>query len=607
MSRRFGTVPCCLACAAVLLTLTGLTYASDEEPPGPVRVEARVLDHPGELGVGRWIPDLPFVDIKGRKGRLVAANAKARVVVIRDVGCPLGKRYAPRLAKIEQRFEKLGVSFLYLNLSEHDNSAGMADERKKYGFRGSYVHEPAGPIGRALQVSSTTEVFVLDSARTLKYRGAVDDQYGIGFARTAPRHEFLVDALQSVLAGEPVAIAGTSAPGCAIDTGDVAESDTEVTYHNRISRIIDQNCAECHRKGGVGPFALTDFASVKGRRKMLRYVVEEQIMPPWFAAKGSGPWENDASLGEADREALLGWVVAGCPEGDVADAPLPTRRADGWSIGEPDLVLELPEPESVPAEGYVDYRYAYVQSPLQEDRWIESMEVRASAPQVVHHVLVFLEEPRRPDEDRRQFRRRFRGGLRGYFAGLTPGQGTTSYGQGLGKKLPARAWLKFQIHYTPNGEATQDRTRIAFRFADEAPQHEMLTSSAAATRFVIPPGAGNHEVKGQFRFRRPGMLVSLAPHMHLRGKAFKYELMLPDGEVQAILDVPRYDFNWQLRYRLATPLSVPAGSVMRATAWFDNSEANPANPDPTAAVRFGEQTFDEMMIGYFEWYEESGE
>lgn len=278
----------------------------------------------------------------------------------------------------------------------------------------------------------------------------------------------------------------------------------------------------------------------------------------------------------------------------------------GWSIGAPDAVLALEEPVTVPARGVVPYRYYYVSSDFGEDRWIQAMQIRPTAPEVVHHVLVLVEDPipgvpavhpANPSTAVPGFGI----GLDGFFAAHVPGHYGVTYPEGQAKLLPRGATLKFQIHYTPNGREVEDRTEIAFAFADEPPEYRVETGAAMSMNFMIPPGAKNHEVTAMHRFNEPVRLLGFLPHMHLRGSAFRYEAHYPDGRRETLLDVPHYDFDWQDEYILAEPLELPAGSWLRATGWFDNSAENPHNPDPTLAVHFGEQTWEEMMNGYFHY------
>jgi mono/diheme cytochrome c family protein len=585
---------------AAALALAGAMDAAtrSDEPPGPRRESAEPIAGDRALaigagGAGSWLPDLEFTDADGTPGRVAdAVGANGLVVAIRDATCPLSRRYGPRLAEIERAFTDRGVRFLFVDPFPHDDAAALRADRERFGFAGRCVVDEDGALAGALAVRTSTEVFLFDRARTLRYRGAVDDQYGIGFALPAPRRRYLADALGAVLAGAPVAVPMTSAPGCRLERPAAPAAVGAVTYHATISRIVQARCLSCHRPGAVGPFALDGHAPLAGRRGMVRHVVEEGIMPPWHA-EGGGPWANDRSLAPAERDAIVAWIDAGCPEGDPADAPLPRVFPDAWEIGTPDVVYEIPATFRIPAEGAVEYQYVSVETDLPEDRWVKAIEIRPTAPAVVHHALVFVEKAGTPSRE---------SGLLGYFAALVPGQGPTIFPDGLGKKLPKNATLTFQLHYTPNGTVAFDQTRVGIVFADAPPERVMQTAAVVDRDFVIPPGAASHRVTASSTFRRAGTLVGFAPHMHLRGKAFRFDLTLPDGTTETILDVPRYDFEWQAMYRLATPRRVEPGTVMTCTAWFDNSSDNPANPDPAKAVTFGEQTWDEMMIGYFEWY-----
>lgn len=572
-----------------------------------------ILPQPRDWRIGDRLENLTFTDLDGDTGSLADyADRAALVIALRDVLCPVAAKLGPTLAELEAAYAERNVAFLFVNPSSTDSADDRRAEVERLGLTGRYAYDRDGALLRALRAETTTEVFVLDRARTLRYRGAVNDQFSIGGVKPAPTQRLLESALDAVLAGREPSITATRAPGCLLNikreapTMDLA-SDLDITWHNQISRLIQSNCQSCHRADGVGPFPLETYEQAKARRNMIRAVVDDGIMPPWHAAPGHGPWLNDRSLPERDKAMLRAWVERGAPEGDPADAPIVRQWSNDWQIGEPDVVVAIPKPVSVPASGVMDYIYQWVQVPTSEDKWLRAIEIRPSAPQVVHHVLVFIEEPPREGESRQDIRRRWQGGLQGYFAGLVPGQGATIFPEGFAKKLPAGAWLKFQLHYTANGRAVEDRTEIAFVFADEPPKHEIQIGAVATTRFEIPPGAEHHEVVATTRFRSPATILGFSPHMHLRGKAFRYDLEYPDGRVETLIEIPHYDFDWQTMYRLITPLEVPAGAVLRATAHYDNSSNNPTNPDPTKRVGFGEQTWDEMMIGYFEYWREEAE
>ncbi len=546
--------------------------------------------------VGDRVPNVTVRDLDGRRtglNRLLASEAEVVVVVMRDGACPVAQRYGPAIARLEQEYAGRGVAFVYVNVNEAETREQMREDAARFGLAGPYVRDVDWRLARVLQPTTTAEAFVIDRAGTLRYRGAIDDQYGLSYSRPRANHPYLREALERVLNGEKVHLASTRAEGCLLAPPPGVEPPAaRVTYHGRISRLIQQNCESCHRAGGVAPFPLERYEQVRAYAPMIRFVVESGRMPPWFAHPEVGAWANDRSLSERDARDLFAWIDGGMPEGRKRDAPAALRWADGWSIGEPDAVIPIPEAFDVPADGMVEYQYMYVKTDFPEDRWVQAMEIRPTAPQVTHHALVFLEEP---DAERRQ------GGIAGFFAGYAPGNHGVVFPSGMAKRLPAGAWLKFQLHYNTNGVPATDRSTLGLVFADAPPDREVRTRSAFNNQFAIPPGAPSYEVPGEHEFREDGYILEFFPHMHNRGAAFRYELVHEDGTADHLLEVPRYDFNWQITYKPDRPIFTPAGSRLRATGWFDNSPDNPSNPDPTAEVLFGEQTWEEMMIGYFDW------
>ncbi|WP_171187045.1 redoxin family protein [Alienimonas chondri] len=553
--------------------------------------------------VGELIADVVFTDLDGVRHRLgETGGAEATALILTGTSCPLTQKYAPTLAAIEERYAARGVRFVFVNPTASEPVARLREAVATQGLDGPYVHDTDKRLAAALGAGTTTEAFVLDAARTLVYRGAVDDRYGFGYALEAPRRTYLTDALDAVLAGRPPAVPATTAPGCALFYDDaVAPPDAPsaagtVAYHNRVSRIVQANCLECHRGGGGAPIAFETYEEVRDYAGMIGSVVERGVMPPWFAAPlpGQSPdrphWANDRSLSARDKADLLAWIEAGAPEGDPADAPLPKTFPGGWLIGEPDATFAFPEPVPVQAEGVMPYRNVTVETNLGEDRWVRAIEIRPGEPGVVHHVIVSLRGGDGEIDERD-----------GYWGVYVPGNSTLEYPDGYARLLPKGATLRFQMHYTPNGTATEDLTRIGLVFADGPPEHEVKVAGIANARLRIPAGAENHRETASLRLPHDVDVLGFLPHMHLRGKAARYDVETADGGVETLLDVPRYDFNWQLLYRLAEPRRLHAGDVIRFDAWFDNSAGNPANPDPTRVVTWGPQTEDEMHLGYVEY------
>jgi len=611
-AKKKGTLDALLTPASPAPTPADRTTAESLVRQGPRPIKA------SEHGVGRQIPDVSFTDIVGKQHRLSDfSSRKAVVFAMTGTGCPLCLKYSPSLAAIERQYRDRGVAFIFVNPNESESAERLQDAVKTHGFGGPYVSDGSKTLPGVLGAETTTEVFVLDRARTLVYRGAVDDQYGFAYALDAPRESYLTDALDAVLAGQTPETQATTSPGCELfyDKASEPEAPTTITYHNRVSRIIQANCIECHRAGGIGPMPLESYEEVKDYAGMIRNVVGRGVMPPWFAAPQpavarlsessssrpdsedqatvNGPvplhWSNDRSLSAQNKNDLFAWIKAGAPEGNAADAPLPKTFPGGWLIGKPDAVFEFPQPFPIKATGIMPYKHITVETNLPEDKWVQAIEVRPGKLDVVHHVIVSVRAGEGEIDERD-----------GYWGAYVPGNSTLVYPDGYARRLPKGAKLRFQMHYTPNGTATEDSTRIGLIFSKEPPRHEVKVVGIANSRISIPPHTDNHPEVAELRLPYDVQILSFLPHMHLRGKAARYEALTASGQ-KTLLDVPRYDFNWQLLYRLAEPLTLHRGDTIRFTGWFDNSKNNPANPDPTRTVRWGQQTEDEMHLGYVEY------
>jgi hypothetical protein len=578
------------------------------EENGPRQAPKRIK--PADAGIGRMIPDAPFTDLEGKKHRLTDfTRGKATVIALVSSSCPVSKRYLPTLGALEPEAKKAGVGVLLIAPTASESPAEMRAALASARLTSACIPDPKGALCQMLGAVASTDVFVLDARRTLVYHGALDDQYGLGYSLDAPRQRYAVDAVKAVLEGRAPAIQATEAPGCVLDLAkaQTAGANDGVTYHNRISRLLQANCLECHRQGGVAPFGLETYEQVNAKAGMIRRMVERGLMPPWFAGKpqngAHSPWINDRSLAEQDRADLLAWLANGKPLGNPADAPLPRQWPAEWQIGTPDAVYQIAQPIEVKASGTMPYQNVTVDTGLTEDKWVTALEVQPTAREVVHHVLIFARDPSsRARNDAAPRIRDEDDGTGGFFAAYVPGNSHVTYPEGFAKPLPAGTRLHFQIHYTPNGTATKDQVRIGLKFAKQEPKHVVQVAGIANVHLNIPPGADNHAVAGSIPVPREVKVLGFMPHMHVRGKSFRYDVILPDGSARMLLEVPRYDFNWQLAYRYTEPITIPAGSKIRATGWFDNSANNPANPDPTKTVRWGPQTVDEMMLGYVEYY-----
>ncbi len=411
-----------------------------------------------------------------------------------------------------------------------------------------------------------------------------------------------------------VALVGLPALAAAQPVGEA------VTFTEHVAPIFYESCTTCHRPGQVAPMSLLTYEDARPWARAIREKVGDREMPPWDADPAVGVWANDRSLSEEAIATIVAWADGGAPRGDHAlQPPLPAYADSDWSIGDPDAVFAIP-PFEVPPEGAVDYTYFEVPTNLTEDKWVTAVQVRPGARAAVHHVLVSTRAARDPGEGRAAhhgdpgFRldrdimppreidwnpgiAQLEGRSKGHpLGGTTVGNdGVSVIYPGTARRLEAGSTLVFEMHYTPTGEPHVDETRVGLVFADAPPERQVRGGAILNGQFVIPPGAADYKVEAELTFTRDAKLLDLLPHSHLRGVRWEYEAVYPDGRRETILSVPEYDFNWQTDYVFDEPLALPRGSRIHASAWYDNSVANRSNPDPTAEVRWGEQTDEEMM------------
>ncbi|MCX6591638.1 MAG: thiol-disulfide isomerase [Acidobacteria bacterium] len=380
------------------------------------------------------------------------------------------------------------------------------------------------------------------------------------------------------------------------------------TFHKDVLPILQRNCQECHRAGEAAPMALTTYDQVRPWAKAIKASVSSKKMPPWFAEEGVGKFHNERKLTPVELATLTAWADGGAPAGNPKEAPAPAKFVTGWSIGQPDLVIEMPQAVEVPAAGTVEYTYMIIPTGFKEDRWIQMAEVRPGDRAVTHHVIAFLRPAGSKWFAGRELGVPFipkkgggeGGGATELLVGYAPGLPPAVLPEGQAKLVKAGTDIVLQLHYTSNGKATTDRSRLGLIFSKAEPKQRVMTLQATNARFVIPPQEANHRVDSQMTLYQETELVSLMPHMHLRGKDFEYRAIYPTGETETLLRVPKYDFNWQLYYYVAGNKKLPKGTRIECTAHFDNSANNPANPDPKAEVRWGDQSWEEMMIGWFD-------
>jgi hypothetical protein len=383
------------------------------------------------------------------------------------------------------------------------------------------------------------------------------------------------------------------------------------TFYRDVAPILENRCQECHRAGEIGRMALVTYEETRPWAKAIRDAVRSRKMPPWFAdAPADARYKllNDRRLTDAEIATLAAWADSGAAKGDPHDGPLQRVWPAGWNLpGAPDAVFEIPQAFEVPAKGEVEYQYFVVPTGFKEDRWVQAVEVRPGSRNVVHHVVVYIREPGsawRPASSGASSPKGTHGPTKSDILQVyAPGTAPEVWADGMAKLIPAGSDLVFEIHYTPNGKRTTDRTRVGMvfaAFAGSRPEKRVLTLQMSNERFVIPPDDPNYRVTVWGSLPNDALLLGFFPHMHLRGKAFEFTRLRGDGQPETMLKVSHYDFHWQLAYRLATPALLKKGARLQWIAWFDNSANNPRNPDPSVEVRYGEQSREEMMVGFFD-------
>lgn len=555
----------------------------------------------GLPGQALWAqPAVQGVELRGVQGEPIAwppTEAKPRLLIFIGTGCPLVKLYASRLQQL-WRQHRGEIEFLAVDPHPQDSLEELAAFARQHQLEFPLAKDLGQHLARHYQITRTPSVVLLNAAGIPQYEGRIDDQYGVGFQRKTPEQEDLKRAIEALLENKPVEVARTEATGCLVNYRRAPDESGPVTYASHVAKILNEHCIRCHRDGQIGPFAMSNYEEVSGWAEMIAEVVRDGRMPPWHADSRFGKWANDCSLSAEDRQILLDWVAAGAPAGDLATAPQAPAFVEGWQLPrQPELVFSITErPVKVRASGDVKYTYFVVDPKLTEDKWVRAAELRPGNLRVVHHILCFL-RPRGSEGLGGNGE-----GLDGFLCGYVPGMLPLELPAGMAKRIPKDSELVFQVHYTPIGSPQEDQSQLGLVFANaDEITHEVVTTSAVNPRIEIPPGKKGHEETAWNR-RALGdwPIISLMPHLHLRGQAFKYEAVYADGRRETLLDVPNYDFNWQTSYLAAEPLRLPQGTRIFCTAAYDNSPGNLNNPDPTSRVRWGDQTWEEMMIGYFD-------
>ncbi|HVY04869.1 MAG TPA: redoxin family protein [Burkholderiales bacterium] len=547
---------------------------------------------------GDRVDNFRLIDQQGRSHELYYhSDAKAVVLMTYGNGCGIVQKNTPWLKEVRDAYRSKGVEFLLVDSNLQDDRESVAKETAAFGNDIPVLIDETQLVGESLGVTRTADFLVIDpKGWKLAYRGPLDDRLSYGAERPEAKNHYLADALDAVLAGWKVATPAVDSLGCLVDFPERARRDAhaKISYEQRIAPLLIDKCAACHREGGGAPWAMTGYEVVRGFGPMIREAVRTRRMPPWHADPHYGSFVGERSMSNEDAKDLVHWIEAGAPRGGGKD-PLASldKSWSEWTLGKPDLVVEVPS-MNIPAKGVINYQYPRAANPLGRDVWIRAIEILPGNRSVVHHVLAGIDDP--GDGKRRAVRSQM-----GELGGYAPGKNAVPYPADTGILLHKEAGFVFQMHYTPDGKPATDVTRLGLYFHDKPPKHALQMTLIYDTSLEIPANARAYSSTLEKTFDRDIMLYSLLPHAHLRGSSARFTAHYPDGREEILLSVPKYDFNWQPLYVLNPTKFIPAGTRVVMDMTWDNSAQNPANPDPDKTVRWGDQTWEEMNVGWFRY------
>lgn len=542
--------------------------------------------------IGDTVADLRFKDIWYQQRSLAdLGSPKATVLVFVNLTCPLVKRSWPKLVRLDEAYGPRGVRIVAIDAVEGDEIAELARTGLEHGVTFPLVKDRGAAAAAALGAEFTPQAVVLDDKRRIAYRGRIDDQLRLGGERPAATREDLREALDDLLAGRPVTVPETPVDGCRITpparpTTPPAPTPA-VTFHEHVAPLLAAHCQECHRDNGGAPFPLVTFDDVAGQAAAVAEAVAERRMPPWYASRREH-FTNERGLDPAERRLVADWVRAGTPAGDPAKAPPAPAPAPEWELGTPDLVVTALGSDTLPADGFVDYRYVILPHVFLAETWVSGVEIKPSNPGTVHHCNLAYMAVGDPVDDSN------------FITGRVPGGTAMVLDEGLGFRIPANSVLVLQIHYTTTGKPETNRMRVGLTYPRVRIDRELKHLQVTTSKFEIPPGAPSHPVTASRTLPCDGFAVGMFAHMHLRGRDMTFTARPADAAPETLLVIPNYHYAWQQNYRFTPGTKrFPKGTKIEVTAHFDNSAFNPFNPDPTVAVPYGPQTIHEMMFGFF--------
>ncbi|MDD9891083.1 MAG: hypothetical protein OXU66_09735 [Gammaproteobacteria bacterium] len=535
------------------------------------------------------IGDFALLDSEGVFHQLSRyRHQEALVLMSFDSSCSSIESSLSQFETMQSAFADQQITFALIDSSIENNIEALRASHASTGTELPLLVDDGQLVSETLSLSKAGEVAILDPERlTLLYRGGIEDK--------------AIEVLNAELSGGADATVVNEATGCDLAfPAKQLHADSVPDYETEIAPIIAEQCASCHREGGIGPFAMDSHLMLQGWSPMIREVLLTKRMPPTQVDPNIGHFSNARYISDEDLQKLVHWIDAGAPKGLAVVDPLtvlefPDRR--DWQLGEPDYIITAPRHE-IPATGVLDYINVDVPLPFEEDKWVKAVQYIAGDESVLHHLLTYVTAPREVAEGEAATINQATRFLEGYAPGKVDAM---TFPENTGVYIPQGHKLSMQFHYTTNGRATSDETILGLYMYDQPPMYENFTQSVSGM-FRIPPYAQDHEASAQYVFNEDVVVTGLRAHMHFRGKDMKFSAEYPDGTTEELLSVPNYSYAWQPTYALEEPMLLPAGTQVHVTGAFDNSEHNPANPDPSKELTFGLQSWDEMFIGYWTYH-----
>jgi len=559
----------------------------------PLLLATSFAAEPASIGIGeRVAPGSSLRDPLGNVHVLSDIESEATVLAFVGTECPLASLEIPKLLRMSESYERREVNFILVYPNAPETLVEIAAHSYERNVPFLVLKDFGSELADLLGVTRTPTVCVLDEQKALRYRGRIDDQYSVASRRPKARHHDLRNALDAVLAGRDIKLPEVQADGCPLNRETPQPTAGDWTWFKHIEPIVRESCVDCHRPGQIGPMTLNSYEDVVDHAESVVEVIQQRRMPPWHADQRYGHFINDRTLSAKQVGMVTAWFEAGMPRGTKPEQhiDLLSEHNDEWKIN-PDTIYEMPETAEIPADGVIPYIYYVVPTNFEKDRWVVAAEAKAGDASVVHHIIAYFVAP----------------GRGSFYSGDGdiqilaiggPGEGVTHVPNGTALRVPRGAELILEMHYTPNGVATTDRSKVGLVFADSPPERELRIHMFGSEDLAIPPHAQHHAETADFTFAKDGQIYAMLPHMHWRGKSWEGWVDGDDGKRNILLSVPRYDFNWQTYYRFAEPISAMAGTTIRSVAHWDNSSNNPSNPDPGIEVNYGLQSSEEMMYGF---------